>query len=795
MLTENYNGIVYNVVEKLKYNGTEFIIYKDKSSSKKNNTNYDINRISANNNCEKINDKLKIYILKQFLNENKITFPKNTPSKLTKKLINELEKNPNHFIKEINKNNIDFNSVMKYIKNYGEKIYKELDKCVDQNEKNDILNKQNEAQKAVNQVNLIALELESKFGLNSWKPTRWLNGKNTKLRNYLWCKMKYANYTSETDTISIFVEKDNNVPRIRFSLELYDQKANKVAYEKHHKFLDKILTPGLNYVIGSNQDNNKAPKITNETADQIKNKLSNGTYKKIQVSKIIDYDPNKTNDDIYKEMIDGVKKLIPFYEYVIGKNNNLYSTTSSNINTQLSNSGAKNMNKKIGLNTILYGPPGTGKTYNTKRYVVAICDNKSLDEVYNQDYDKEILPRFKELINENRVKFTTFHQSYGYEEFIEGIRPSINKNNDVIYKIQSGIFKNFCDSKINFNISNKFETWLVKIDSSILQDCFNENNIRVDIKNDEFENQMQLNDIVLSLNSSNELNGIALIKGNIEELSDKSSFKFSRKVEWLFNYKKINIETVIDENDLSQENNIFKLNNIQNNKIEDLINKYTEKVLVIDEINRGNISKIFGELITLIEESKRKGNKEEISAILPYSGEFFSVPNNLYILGTMNTADRSINLMDTALRRRFNFVEMMPNSNVLNNVTVDNIDIKKMLDTINERITILFDREHTIGHAFFTNLKSNSKTDDLALIFKNKIIPLLQEYFYEDYSKIRLVLGDTDKTDEKYKFIKEIKNSKEIFKGNYDIDLIGEFKYELNNDAFLEAESYKQIYQ
>ncbi|MCR5662730.1 MAG: AAA family ATPase [bacterium] len=173
-------------------------------------------------------------------------------------------------------------------------------------------------------------------------------------------------------------------------------------------------------------------------------------------------------------------------------------------------------------------------------------------------------------------------------------------------------------------------------------------------------------------------------------------------------------------------------------------------VFIIDEINRGNISKIFGELITLIEDTKREGEDEAASAILPYSGESFSVPKNVYILGTMNTADRSIALMDTALRRRFNFVEMMPDLKPLKDLTIKaedsngqeiEIHIDKMLRAINDRIEYLYDREHTIGHAFFMKLKKEPTIEVLADIFRNKIIPLLQEYFYDDYAKIRLVLG------------------------------------------------------
>ena len=190
--------------------------------------------------------------------------------------------------------------------------------------------------------------------------------------------------------------------------------------------------------------------------------------------------------------------------------------------------------------------------------------------------------------------------------------------------------------------------------------------------------------------------------------------------------------------------------------------------IFIDEINRGNVSAIFGELITLIEQDKRQGEANEISVQLPYSKALFSVPANIDIYGTMNTADRSVEALDTALRRRFSFVEMMPDVSLLKSNEIDGINLKDVLSTINDRIEILIDRDHTIGHSYFMNIK-NSK--ELKLAFKDKIVPLLQEYFYGDYGKIGLVLGDG--------FVKSHSTSKNPF-----ADFKYEGKEELNRDFY-----------
>lgn len=255
----------------------------------------------------------------------------------------------------------------------------------------------------------------------------------------------------------------------------------------------------------------------------------------------------------------------------------------------------------MNLNRILYGPPGTGKTYCVSREAATTCGGERED--------------YTDLVGLGRIAFITFHQSYSYEDFVEGIRP-VTKDGVVTYEIRQGIFRQMCDRA-----------------------------------------------------------------------------------------------------EKDHENNY---------------------VLIIDEINRANISKVFGELITLLEPDKRLGETNAIKVRLPYSGEEFGIPSNLYLIGTMNTADRSIALLDTALRRRFEFEEMMPNPGLLA-TNVEGINLAAMLSALNLHIEWLYDRDHTIGHAFFIHIKSLA---DLDTVFRRKVIPLLQEYFYEDWAKIAVALNE-----------------------------------------------------
>ena len=314
-----------------------------------------------------------------------------------------------------------------------------------------------------------------------------------------------------------------------------------------------------------------------------------------------------------------------------------------------------------------------------------------------------------------------------------------------------------------------------------------------------FYNRMQIGDIVLSCYSSRTIDAIGVVTGEPEWHEEYPNYKRVRNVRWLV--KGIN-EDIVDLNggrtmmlstvyklSVSVSDVLQMLKNLKPDLFKEKV-KVPNRVFIIDEINRGNISKIFGELITLIESSKRLGESEELRARLPYSGQNFGVPDNVYIIGTMNTADRSIALIDSALRRRFSFVEMQPDSSTLRDVFVDDVDIAKMLDTINKRITVLLDREHTIGHSYLLPLKNSATIETLAEIFENSIVPLLQEYFYDDYEKIRLVLGDNKKTDDSTCFIVKKTDTVDLF-GGAEIDF-PEY-YEVNREAFKMIEAYGQM--
>ena len=419
----------------------------------------------------------------------------------------------------------------------------------------------------------------------------------------------------------------------------------------------------------------------------------------------------------------------------------------------------------VPLNQILFGAPGTGKTYHTKKMAVEIINGKK--ERTREEINKE----YEELIEAGQIVFTTFHQSLSYEDFIEGIKPETIDGN-VTYEVKDGIFKQLCSRAIEqkpknsdieiYDFDKGWNDLIAEVEQNLLSDSMlllpiltqdkgvyvteitDNGNLKIKPKNSRLDI-----DYIVSYNRAKKLQGVfpdlSVVKNIDKEFRSVIGGSNSSAYWAVLNY--IN-------------------NKIKENNKEIDFEETKNHVLIIDEINRGNVSAIFGELITLLEEDKRKGNKEHTEAKLPYSGKDFSVPNNVYIIGTMNTADRSVEALDTALRRRFSFVEMQPNPEILSEV--ENVDLSKLLETINKRIEVLIDKDHQIGHSYFIGIQN---IVDLQRTFKDKIIPLLEEYFYGDFGKIGLVLGG--------EFIKSVEN---------EITFPKNFKYE---EGFFED---KKIY-
>jgi len=217
-------------------------------------------------------------------------------------------------------------------------------------------------------------------------------------------------------------------------------------------------------------------------------------------------------------------------------------------------------------------------------------------------------------------------------------------------------------------------------------------------------------------------------------------------------------------------------------------------VLIIDEINRGNVSRIFGELITLIEVSKRAGAAEALSVTLPYSKMAFSVPANVYLIGTMNTADRSLAGLDIALRRRFVFREMPPLPGLLKSVVVQGVSIGELLAALNERIEVLLDRDHLLGHAYFLPLADEGRNTlpVLADIFRRQVLPLLQEYFFEDWERIAWVLNDPTKLERHRFLVQQGRDLSLLFPGGL-ADRLKDRRWRVNDDAFETIDSFAGI--
>jgi 5-methylcytosine-specific restriction protein B len=371
---------------------------------------------------------------------------------------------------------------------------------------------------------------------------------------------------------------------------------------------------------------------------------------------------------------------------------------------------------KSALNTILFGPPGTGKTYHTIDLAVKIAEPYQYQE-NNHEANKQIFDR---LVIENRINFCTFHQSMSYEDFVEGLKPESDEETEQIsYQVQSGIFKSISTrassaNKIGLNFDQAYD--------SLLREISGQGKIAI------YETLARSREFTARVNRNNNIavtpNTGKGTEMTITKESLKAFLETGEESDWPSYLKPF----------AHRMRNVHGYTSKENTNPEPY-------VLIIDEINRGNVSQIFGELITLLESDKREGKANALSVTLPYSKEKFSVPSNLYLIGTMNTADRSVEALDAALRRRFHFVEMPPRYDLVELQTiVAGSTLAQLLQTINDRMEKLLDKDHTLGHAYFLGVKNE---EDLKNVFQEKIIPLLQEYFFGDIGKIGLVLGNS----------------------------------------------------
>ena len=434
-------------------------------------------------------------------------------------------------------------------------------------------------------------------------------------------------------------------------------------------------------------------------------------------------------------------------------------------------------------NIVLYGAPGTGKTYDVPELAVRLCDPAFMAAEPSRE---EIVSRYNQLKTEKRIAFTTFHQSLDYEDWIEGLRPVVNESNQVTYEIESGIFKKLCEEAERpvvkdkqVGISDNAVIWKVSLqgtgDNDVRRECMENNHIRIgwddygpvisdetdwSVYNgegkqilDAYINKMKIGDIVMSCYSSQTIDAIGVVVGDYEFEDKFPNYKRVRRVNWLV--KNIN-ENIVEMNDgkTMVESSVYRLNSITLNDVKSILEKYDTSskmeendkayVMVIDELNRGNVSKVFGELITLLEADKRKGRINAESVVLPYSKKAFHIPNNVYLIATMNTADRSLGSLDYAIRRRFAFIAEKPFG----------LDVKGFDEDLFEKVSSLFVKNFDdykesgwdptmklepadtlsdeykpedvwIGHSYFLMQDEEDNTSNRLLY---EIIPLLEEY-------------------------------------------------------------------
>ena len=516
----------------------------------------------------------------------------------------------------------------------------------------------------------------------------------------------------------------------------------------------------------------------------------------------------------------------------------------------------------LAKNQILYGPPGTGKTFDTKERAVKLAEPEWFSDIEDQDLEPSelrmnITEKYSSLESEGRIVFSTIHQSYSYEDFVEGIRAKTD-NGVVQYEIEDGIFKSIAaaaTSSVNQALQRDVSTveigdrkiWKMSLgdtnkgEDSVFHECVDRNYIALgygenhdftgcnspeEITNklhsvdpqlldksnfavtaiNIFKNKINVSDLIVVTEGNQKFRAIGEVTGDYELLIDDplGHFYQARSVKWHRVYDPGMPSDALFSKSISQMTLYnLKPKTLNMDRLAEILGDNSEKslqyVLVLDEINRGNISRIFGELITLLEPDKRLNGKDQRQVLLPYSKKPFIVPGNLHVIGTMNTADKSLASIDLALRRRFDFIEVMPDSELLEGVSVYGIDLGKLLSVINSRIEVLLDRDHLIGHAYFwpilQSADSVTREKQLANIFSHKIIPLLQEYFYSDWERIRWVLNDNSKP-AKSQFVR-VYAAKPKLDDLFPAEVVGQVadrRFRVNEAAFHDANAYQLIF-
>jgi hypothetical protein len=469
------------------------------------------------------------------------------------------------------------------------------------------------------------------------------------------------------------------------------------------------------------------------------------------------------------------------------------------------------------LNTILYGPPGTGKTYHTVVHALSIVEGRPMSE-YSGESRSELRARFDRLVEQRRIVMTTFHQSMSYEDFIEGIKPQSDKETgQVSYTIEPGIFKRACTEagyeyvrtiKDVIQRELPFDELFTAYTDFVEEQLDAGKEVRIPTRSGK---ELQVVDIsergniklrhvnhttsreyVVSLERSRSLNAafddVDAID-NIDREFRKVIGGSNGTAYWAvlkqvrLARKKSKVSATVPVEDLLLEDKLPHVERIDWSDRGYAAKKVEPFVLIIDEINRGNIAGIFGELITMIEADKRAFQPEVAKLTLPYSKSTFAVPPNLYILGTMNTADRSVEALDTALRRRFSFVEMPSRPELIEQPEGLSVELRALLTAINGRVERLLDKDHHIGHSYFMDINTER---ELRLVFKNKVLPLLQEYFYGDPRKLGAVLGP--------QWVMKREAAEHKLFSKFDIEDAAKEVYDVADPMVVEIEAFAALY-